>query len=202
MFIKQLAQRIGNADPRMTACRLGGDEFAVLVDQCGSGQKLLEAANKVLGRIGGLIESGVHTVSPSITLGGAIFDADGSDAETLCQNADFALYHAKETNRGGFCSFQAGLRTSMTDRANLVRGLDLALAEHRILPYYQPIVTLDSGEIVGLEALARMRSKDGRVIAAGEFQPALTDPKLAYQLTGVMLAEVAAAVTPEDPDAA
>jgi len=192
MFIRQLGQRLGSVDHHMTACRLGGDEFAVLVDQCGSARELHAVATKVLRKVEGLIESGVHTISPSVTIGGAVFNADGADAETLCQNADFALYHAKETNRGGYVRFEAGLRTSIIDRANLVRSVGTALVEGRIFPHYQPIVRLDSGEIVGLEALARMRSPDGAIIAASEFHKALSDPRIAYELTGLMLSEVAA----------
>jgi EAL domain-containing protein (putative c-di-GMP-specific phosphodiesterase class I) len=50
---------------------------------------------------------------------------------------------------------------------------------------------MDTGEIIGLEALARMRMPDGRVVSAGEFQPALADPRIAYRLTDLMLASVA-----------
>jgi diguanylate cyclase (GGDEF)-like protein len=192
VFIRQLGQRLGSVDHHMTACRLGGDEFAVLVDQCGSARDLRAAATKVLRKVEGLIESGVNSMSPSLTIGGAIFDADGADAETLCQNADFALYHAKETNRGGYVRFETGLRTSIIDRANLVRGVDLALVEGRIFPHYQPIIRLDSGEIVGLEALARMRSPHGTIVSAAEFHKALTDPRIAYELTTLMLSAVAA----------
>ena len=108
------------------------------------------------------------------------------------QNADFALYHAKETRRGGYVRFQPDLRSSMIERSNIVRSVDLALVENRLLPHYQPIVRLDSGEIVGLEALARIRMPDGSIVAAGQFHAALTDPRIAYKVTGQMLTQVAA----------
>ncbi|WP_187640073.1 EAL domain-containing protein [Bosea sp. F3-2] len=59
------------------------------------------------------------------------------------------------------------------------------------MPYYQPIIRLDTAEIVGVEALARMRLDDGRIVTAGEFQEALQDSKIAHRITTQMLASVA-----------
>ena len=190
-LIKTLGKRIQASDARITACRLGGDEFAVLVDGCDTGEMLSTVAGNVLAGAAGIVESEARTTSPSITIGGALFGTDGADAETLYQNVDFALHHAKETHRGGFVRFRAGLRTSMLDNIKLVQSVDQALAESRMLPHYQPIVRMDSGEIIGLEALARMCMPDGKIVSAGEFQPALADPRIAYRLTDLMLASVA-----------
>ena len=191
-LISTLGKRIQGADGHITACRLGGDEFAVLVDGCDSGEILAGVAGKVLKGIEGIVEYESRATSPSITIGGALFGADGTDAEALYQNADFALHHAKETHRGSYVRFEAGLRSSMLDNIKLVQSVDLALAEGRMLPHYQPIVRMDTAEIVGLEALARMRMPDGRIVSAGQFQSAMADPRLAYRLTDLMLASVAA----------
>ncbi len=193
IFIKGVAERIATGEATMIGCRLGGDEFAILVDDCASGAALQVAAQSVLRRVNQLLQCGPHALMPHITVGGALFDRDAANAETLCQDADFALYHAKETHRGGFVQFHPGLRTSLMRRISMVRRVDLALAEDRILPYYQPIARIDSGKIVGLEALARMRTADG-IVSAGEFQQAFADPKIAYQMTDRMLALVAADV--------
>lgn len=191
ILIRTIAERIAGCDPALTACRLSGDEFAVLVDDCASHEQLKAAAECMHAAVHGLIEAGDQTIDPHVTAGGALFGADGGDAATLRQNADFALYHAKETHRGGYQRFTPGLRTSMTERAHMVRSVDQALSHNNILPHYQPIVRLDTGEIIGLEALARMRMPDGRIAAAGEFHAALADPRIAWQLTGQMLEQVA-----------
>ena len=192
LLIRTVARRIAESSPTLTACRLGGDEFAVIVADCGSDTALDVAAATMLGAVSGLVQSGPQTIDPHITIGGALFGVDGDDAATLSQNADFALYHAKEIRRGGYVRFKPDLRSSMIERANIVRSVDLAVAENRLLPHYQPIVRLDSGEIVGLEALARIRMPDGTILAAGQFHAALSDPRIAYQVTGQMLAQVAA----------
>lgn len=192
MLIRTVAERIAGCHPALTACRLGGDEFAVLVADCHSDSALKDAATHMLGAVRGLIRVGDQTIDPHITIGGALFGPDGVDEAALSQNADFALYHAKETRRGGYVRFVPGLRTSMLERATMVRNVDQAMSEGRILPHYQPIVRLDTAEIVGIEALARMRSPDGRIASAGEFHAALADPRIAWQLTGQMLTRIAA----------
>ena len=191
MLIRTVAARIAECHPSLTACRLGGDEFAVLVADCGSDDDLEDVATRMLMAVRGLIRVGDQTDDPHITVGGALFGPDGIDGAALSQNADFALYHAKETRRGGYVRFVPGLRTSMLERANMVRAVDQAMSEKRIVAHYQPIVRLDTAEIVGLEALARMRMPDGRIAAAGEFHAAMADPRIAWQLTGQMLTQIA-----------
>jgi len=191
LLIKTVAERIATCDSRVTACRLGGDEFAVLVAGCGSEDCLSAAAATMLEAAHGLIHADDQTIAPHITIGGALFGPDGVDAASLFQNADFALYHAKDVQRGGYVHFRPGLRISMLERANMVRCVDQAIIEGRILAHYQPVVRLDTAEIVGLEALVRMRMPDGRIAAAGEFHAALADPHIAWRVTGEMLAQVA-----------
>ena len=192
VLIRTVAERLADCHPALSACRLGGDEFAILVADCHSDHALSEAATRILNAVRGLIQMGDQTADPHITIGGALYGADGADEASLSQNADFALYHAKEIRRGGYVRFTPGMRTAMIERATMVRNVDQALAEKRILPHYQPIVRLDTAEIVGLEALARMRMPDGRIASAGEFHAALADPRIAWQLTGEMLTQVAA----------
>ncbi|KRA42028.1 putative bifunctional diguanylate cyclase/phosphodiesterase [Devosia sp. Root635] len=191
MLICTVAERIADCHPSLTACRLGGDEFAVLVADCHDDIALHDAATRMIAAIRGLIQVGDQTIDPHITIGGALFGPDGTDGASLSQNADFALYHAKETRRGGYVRFVPGLRTTMLERANMVRAVDQAMTEGRMLAHYQPIVRLDTAEIVGLEALARMRMPDGRIAAAGEFHAAMADPRIAWQLTGQMLTQIA-----------
>lgn len=192
MLIRTVAERLANCHPSLTACRLGGDEFAILVSDCHSDHALRDAANRMLNAVSGLIQMDDQTIDPHITIGGALFGPDGDDEASLSQNADFALYHAKEIRRGGYVRFTPGMRTAMMERATMVRNVDQALADRRMLVHYQPIVRLDTAEIVGLEALARMRMPDGRIAAAGEFHAALADPRIAWQLTGQMLTQIAA----------
>jgi len=106
------------------------------------------------------------------------------------QHADFALYHAKETGRGGFVRYWPGLGTNMTRRLSDIRDVDAALRDDRIEVYYQPLVRLETREVVGLEALCRMRVGD-RIVAAADFQEATKDVHIATALTERMMTLVA-----------
>src|SRR5690606_37911471 len=110
-LISTVAARIADCYPSLTACRLGGDEFAVLVADCHDDAALQDAAARMLAAVRGLVQVGDQTIDPHITIGGALFGPDGTDGPSLSQNADFALYHAKETRRGGYVRFTPGLRT-------------------------------------------------------------------------------------------
>jgi len=190
-LIRTVAERLSTCGADILPCRLGGDEFALLVADCADQASLEAAATRVLAAASGIVEAGDQTVDAHVTLGGAVHGLDGTDSETLCQNADFALYQAKQTHRGGYVGFRQDLRTTMVERIATVRRLGTAMSEGRLVPHYQPVVRLDTAEIVGLEALARLVLPDGDVVSAGAFQSALDDPRIAYELTGQMLSQVA-----------
>lgn len=191
-LIETVGSRLAGAASEGTAFRIGGDEFAVLLSGCDKAMRLRAVASDILAAMHAPLDCEGTTIVPSVTIGGVLAGEDGADSVTLRQNADFALYHAKETRRGGYVRFKAGLRTSMTRRIQTIRTVDEALSAGRFVPFYQPIVRLDTGEIAGMEALARLRLDDGRVVAAAEFQDAMLDPRLAYRISGQMLATVPA----------
>jgi diguanylate cyclase (GGDEF)-like protein len=191
-LIAAVGTRIRSVVGEAMACRIGGDEFAVLLPHGTRAVEMRAVACGILAAMAAPLEHDGHGIVPSVTIGAALAGEDGRDCVTLRQNADFALYHAKETRRGGYVRFKDGLRTSMTQRLQTRRDVDLALTEGRIVAYYQPVIRLDTDEIVGVEALARMRLPDGRIASAGEFRDAMDDPKVAQRVTAQMLAAVAA----------
>ena len=188
-LIRTIAQRLKAMGDRIEPFRLGGDEFAVIVPGCADEAAMRVAAESLIACAGDSFQHEGHTIRPEITVGGVLHTDE--DADTLCQNADFALYHGKETNPGGFVAFRQRMRTTISNRMNVIVALTEALADGRVVAHYQPIVRITSGEIVGLEALARMRMPDGKIVSAGDFHEAMSDPRVAYNLTGSMLTQVA-----------
>ncbi|MCF6370860.1 putative bifunctional diguanylate cyclase/phosphodiesterase [Rhizobium halophilum] len=188
-LIKVVAERIATAAATAQTFRLSGDEFAVIVD--GSAPADLAAiADVILPALTAPSLCDGHVIYPSATLGGALAKA-GCDPEEVRQQADVALYHAKECSRGRYIQYTPELGTAQTHRFRAIRDVRLALAEDRLDAYYQPIVRLDTGDIVGFEALCRMRSPSGEIIAAKNFHEATKDAKLAVDLTNQMLLRVA-----------
>ena len=193
-LIKQVAARIAATTRPGTACRIGGDEFLVILDGCQKPGALKDAAERVLASMETPFTYEGRTIVPHVTIGGALHGRDGLDSDTLRQNADLALYHSKETGRGRFFEFNDSLRIAMTRRIQTIRDLETALNDGRIVTHYQPIVRLDTGDIIGLEALARLRNSEGQIIAAAYFQDALKERRVARRLTDVILEQVAADV--------
>ena len=135
-----------------------------------------------------------HMILPRATIGGAVLSAEDADAKSVREHADFALYHAKETGRGGFVLYWPGIGSAIKTRIEVIRDVDAALQQGRIDAFYQPILRLDTRAIVGLEARCRLRKPSGEIVPAAAFHQATSDVNVASQLTERMMAVVAADV--------
>ncbi|MEC3909373.1 EAL domain-containing protein [Sphingobium sp. CR2-8] len=191
ILLRTVASRLADAAAPDRAFRLGGDEFAVIVHAPSNLYDMEGYANAILERLIPPVECAGHTLYPRATMGGAILSPTDHLPDNVRQNADYALYHAKETGRGGFVRYWPGLGTSITQRLSAIQAVGAALKDGRIDAYYQPVLRLDTGEIVGVEALCRMTTTEGRVCSAAEFYEATTDATIARILTDTMLAKVA-----------
>lgn len=189
-LIRTTALQLKSAPVAHEAFRIGGDEFAVIIPDCRTDSEMVEAANILIETISVPSEYDGYTVVSSVTGGGALYAPGSIDAETLYQNADFALYNSKTESRGGFISFVPGMRTVITHRIQTIREVSDALSEGRLFAAYQPIVRIDTAQIVGVEALVRMRTLEGRIVSADQFHEAISDPRIGNNLTMQMLSQV------------
>lgn len=192
-LLRAAGERIAAETNPDRAFRIGGDEFAVIVQSEAKLRDLQAAAEQILTALSEPADCAGHMIVPRATIGGASFSSEDRLAERVRQNADFALYHAKETGRGGFVRYWPGLGTNITRRLTAIREVDAALREDRIYPFYQPVVHLDTREIVGLEALCRMRVGD-QFLCADQFQEATKDIHVATAMTARMMKLIAADV--------
>lgn len=190
-LIRIVADRTSEAAAGMPVFRLGGDEIAVLL---GNGDRARAEATAVaiLRALEAPAECDGHMLAPTATIGIAIRGSPRESSETVRQNADMALYHAKETQRGGFVHHVDGLGTAITRRMNAILDMRAALDDDRIVAFYQPMIELVSRRVVGLEALYRIRRADGSLASAGDFQAATADAHVAKALTRRMLERIAA----------
>ncbi|MGL4198349.1 MAG: putative bifunctional diguanylate cyclase/phosphodiesterase, partial [Allorhizobium sp.] len=192
-LIRIVAERMKQeCAPGMTF-RLGGDEFAVIVP-CLATTDPAELAEKLIYRIKEPADCAGHLIYPAATLGGARAGLERSPQQVR-QNADYALYHAKERARGRYLEYQPGLGSSIVKRFRSVQEVDQALRNDRIDAHYQPIIELATGRIMGFETLCRMRMPDGRVIEAAHFHEAMKDAHVAIEITDRMLERIASAAS-------
>jgi len=168
-------------------CRLGGDEFAIILKGLHTVEDLVRPV-KVLQQM--LLEPIQHkgqgfTISTSI--GAALHDDPDADATHLIKNADIALYRAKCGGRNRVVVFEPSMRSEVEKRLELLRDVRAAIPLGEFTLFYQPVVSLDAGAVVGLEALMRWNHPDQGVLAPGAFLDAFEDQDLALQLGEVTI---------------
>jgi diguanylate cyclase (GGDEF)-like protein len=182
--------------------RLGGDEFAVL----SPGAPLDTAvaiAERILAAFDLPFHIDDHVVFSSCSIGIVSPDSQfHNEPADLLRDADTAMYRVKNGGRDSFVVFNHALRREVSDQVEREGALRNALKrDDELVPYFQPIVCVSSGQLVALEALIRWRQPDGRVIGPGQFLPAVEGLRLIGRLDLYMLTRVAAILAkPEHAD--
>jgi diguanylate cyclase (GGDEF)-like protein/PAS domain S-box-containing protein len=157
----EIARRVGQVlRPGDTLARLGGDEFAILLDGAITPDCALGIAARVAGAIAQPLRFDRRELSVSASIGIA-HNLDGCvNPEELIRNADIAMYDAKARG-GGRCElFDSSMHQRVVDRVSLETRLRHAIEQQRLRTFFQPIIDLRSGELHGLEALARWPADD------------------------------------------
>ena len=157
--------------------RIGGDEFALLlpdatVDSVRQiGKTIIETFDMPF-----LIEG--HDIQISTSVGAAAFPQDGQEVANLLRRADMALYKAKEMGKRRLVLFSEDIETEKLERSQLELALHSALARQELQVHYQPKVELDTGKIVGAEALMRWNHPDKGLIGPDRFIPLAEESRL------------------------
>jgi diguanylate cyclase (GGDEF)-like protein len=167
---RRLKSEVADAD---CIARQGGDEFlAVLaVDDVG-GIGAAEAASRVLKSLAQPFDVGERSVVTSCSIGIALFPEDGGDAASLLQRADIAVRHAKDAGRNVSRFFDDAMNADMLEDLSINTGLRLALARREFRLWYQPVVDLASGRLLGAEALLRWEHPEKGLVLPARFIPA------------------------------
>tara|TARA_B100000749_G_scaffold126260_1_gene96919 strand:+ start:160 stop:1746 length:1587 start_codon:yes stop_codon:yes gene_type:complete len=153
--------------------RLGGDEFIVLLRNFSSSKALVARVDEVVGAF----ERSIHLTSADsiITVGASVgvtlVDQAGVEIDRIIAQADTAMYRAKSSRDQSFCFFEKGMDEAAAQRAKTEGDLRDAIRADRIEPFYQPLIELSTGKLLGYEALARWRCEDGSIRNPDEFIP-------------------------------
>ncbi len=171
-LLRVVASRIEDALRSVdVVSRLGGDEFLVVLPDLDSEQAPVAVAEKLLAAVCEpvMIDGQSLTVSPSIGI--AVFPRDGANADTLIMNADAAMYLAKDRGRANYQFFSERLSQAAFNTLSLESRLREAIRDEGFLLHFQPQVRVDTGRLVGIEALVRWPQADGGVVMPNDFIP-------------------------------
>jgi len=166
----EVSRRIGTVvRPPDTVARLGGDEFVVVCSGLGDESDGMGIADRLLDAISEPVTVAGRGIVVSPSIGVAFTRSADDDPVELLRRADTAMYRAKSRGRACYELYDESLRRQTNARVEMESDLRAALAHGRFLLHYQPIIDLDRGHIVGVEALLRMQHPTRGLIGPDEF---------------------------------
>lgn len=167
--------RTADADQTHELARLGGDEFTVLLTNLRDVQDASKVARRILEALARPFSVGGHEIFVTVSIGIAIFPADGDSVDVLLKNSDTAMYHAKEQGRNNFQFYSNAMNAEANERLLLEGEVRHATEREEFVVYYQPQVDLRSGRIVGAEALLRWQHPQRGLLTPADFLQAASD---------------------------
>jgi len=154
-----------------TVARLGGDEFIICLPEISRGEDAAKVASRILDSLKSPFRLDEHEVFATGSLGISLYPNDGETVEALLKNADAAMYHAKDSGRGNFQFYDESMNAKAMQRLSMENRLRKALERQELLLHFQPQVDMDTGRIIGVEALARWMNPDLGLVPPGSFIP-------------------------------
>ena len=189
-LLKDVAERLQNSVREGdTVARLGGDEFTVICPSIGGAKEAAWVAQRILDAMSAPHNLRGYAFQIGASIGITMFPADGKDQVTLLKNADMAMYRAKGQGKNQYALFRQDMSGQAASRAVLVKRLRMALDHDEFVVYYQPVIEVGSGRIIGAEALLRWR-KDGEVLPPTQFLALAEESGLILPIGSWMLRNV------------
>ncbi|AJQ95438.1 two-component system response regulator [Gynuella sunshinyii] len=183
VLIKQVARRLqAVTDAGATLARTGGDEFVLVVPDLESPGIIDTIANEIIHCMQQPFVVNQREYTLTVSIGISVNPTDARSESGMMRHADVAMYRAKQHGRNGYCFFSHDLETDLLKRHELELQLRETLEHDRLEVHFQPQYNLRTRQIVGAEALVRMRDKHGQLISPLQFIPLAEETGLINQL--------------------
>jgi diguanylate cyclase (GGDEF)-like protein len=187
-LLMELARRLTTVlRPGDTLARFGGDEFVIVCDNIPD-EEVEPLAARVAGALDRPFTLEGHDVNVSVSIGIAV-SRTGTDAQTMLRDADAALYRAKAGGRSRAVVFDEGMHDEAAHRFDAESGLRRALDRDELCLYYQPIVSIRTGDVCGVEALVRWQHPQRGLLGPLEFVSVAEETGLIVPLGSWVLGE-------------
>jgi diguanylate cyclase (GGDEF)-like protein len=185
-----VAERLASIGFRAQWARVGADEFGLVLPSFSTRDDVEAIALAILRSFVTPIVTVERTLYCSASLGVALLPAHATNTDGILKAASAALARARVTQGGGWYVYDPSMDHAIHQRAALKEELREGIANNRIVPYYQPIVELRTGEITGLEVLARWQHPERGLLPPDLFVPMAEEMHLADQLTQMLMRQV------------
>jgi diguanylate cyclase (GGDEF)-like protein len=172
-----------------TVARFGGDEFVLLFEELADEEEATRLATNLLDLFARPLDYLGGNQQMTASVGVALSDSPHTSPEELLANADTAMYRAKENGRGRWELFDQGMRSHLVARFETERHLTRAVARDELELHYQPIIELQTGRILGVEALLRWRHPERGMLAPSDFLPVAEESGQIVELGAWAVAE-------------
>ncbi|MDB5761013.1 MAG: hypothetical protein JWQ21_8 [Herminiimonas sp.] len=178
--------------PHDDVVRFGGDEFLVILEHIMHKEDAAHVAQRVLHAFqdGFKLPQGVQRVGTSIGI--SVFPTDGSDADTLLQNADIAMYSVKTSGKGSYRFYDPKFYESLRTRLEREAELRRAIERDEFIVYYQPLVNMSTGATSSMEALLRWQHPSQGLLEPLDFIPLAEETGLILGLGELVIDKVCA----------
>jgi len=188
-LLVELARRVqGAVRTADTVARLGGDEFVVILEDVMSIESAAAVMHSITDAVRQPFTIGGHELAPTVSAGLAMA-TPGVTAESLIRNADMAMYSAKQAGRDRTELFDASMREMAMTRLSIESELRTAIRDGELVVHYQPVVDLETREIVAFEALVRWQHPQRGLLLPDEFISISEDANLVIPLGAFVLNE-------------
>lgn len=181
----RLRKSVRNSD---TVARLGGDEFAVVLPGAGIDQAI-GISDKISEAVGKEFHIEGHKISVGISIGVAIYPDHGATSVELLQRADVAMYNAKR-NELHYSVYDAEYDQYSANRLQRISQLRDAIEEDKLFIAYQPLISVETGKTLSLEALVRWQVDKNNIVYPNEFIPLAENTGLIHLITDWIVGKV------------